>query len=260
MENVAVIGKVFKVEYQTLRSKRELQKIYITDYSEAIIVKRFESRYVTNAMLHEIEEGQIIKVYGSVKHDDFERDTVMEPDLIEQCEFDPWKRVDSYPDTKHIDLHVHTNRSEMDGVADTGKIINQAFKFGQKAIAITDISVVQAYPLAQAAHLAIDKKNPGNDFKVIYGIEIKVADEKLPIVFNPDDSKVNEAEYVVLDLETTGLSTKYDYIIEFGGIIVKNNTVMETMKKQIFVKPPVYLPPFIEQKTNITNAMLEDAQ
>ena len=259
MKDICAIGKVFRVDYQTFRNGREMQKIYITDYRDARIIKRFEDRNTTKAMLHEIEEDQIIKVYGSVKHDDYERDTIITADFIEKMDVDPWKRVDSYPGMKHIDLHVHTNRTEMDGVADTKKIISQAFKFGQKAIAITDIGVVQAYPLAQQIHMDLDKKNPGNDFKVIYGIEMKVADEKLPIVFNPDDSSVFNAEYVVLDLETTGLSTKYDYIIEFGGIIVRNNTIVESSRKQIFVKPPVLLPPFIEQKTNITNAMLEEA-
>ena len=257
MKDIAIIGKVFRVDYQTFRNGREMQKIYVTDYEEAVMIKRFEDRMTSKAMLHEIEEGNVIRAYGAMKRDEYERDTVMTAAMIEKCDFDPWARVDSYPGTKHIDLHVHTNRSEMDGVADTARIIKQAHRFGQKAIAIADISVVQAYPLAQGAQFDIEKK--GGDIKVIYGIEIKVADEQLPIVYNPNDQKISEAEYAVIDLETTGLSTKYDYIIEFGGVIVRNNTVMESMKKQIFIKPPVTLPPFIEQKTNITNAMLEEA-
>ena len=256
MKDICVLGKVFKVEYQTFRNGREMQKIYLTDYKEAVVIKRFEDRSTTKAMLHEIEDNQIIKVYGSMKHDDYERADVLNPVLIEKCEQDPWARIDSYPGERHIELHAHTNRTEMDGVADTAKLIKRAAAFGQKAIAITDINVVQAFPLAQGAQVDLDKK--GKDFKVIYGIEMKVADEQLPIVYNRDDSLVSKAEYAVIDLETTGLSTKYDYIIEFGGIIVRNNTVMESMKKQIFVKPPITLPPFIEQKTNITNAMLEE--
>ncbi|MBQ1303327.1 MAG: hypothetical protein IIY51_00315, partial [Erysipelotrichaceae bacterium] len=63
--------------------------------------------------------------------------------------------------------------------------------------------------------------------------------------------------YMVFDLETTGLSTKYDHIIEFGGVIVKGNEIGQHY--QTFVKPPVRIPPFIEQKTNITNEMLENA-
>ncbi len=148
----------------------------------------------------------------------------------------------------------------MDGVCEVGQLINQAYAFGQPAIGITDVGVVQAYPKTQEALMAIDKKDPNNNFKVIYGIEMKVADEQLKIVHNPTDQKVNEVEYCVFDLETTGLSTKYDHIIEFGGIIVKRNSVTpESPRLQMFIKPPVTIPPFIEQKTSITNEMVQNA-
>ncbi|MBR0137060.1 MAG: PolC-type DNA polymerase III, partial [Erysipelotrichaceae bacterium] len=261
---IATAGKVFKVDYREIRSRRNgttinIQSIYITDYKEAIVIKRFESKKFPLEVMKKIKEGMVIKVYGTIKDDAYERMTIIEPDLIEELDIDPWKRSDDYEGTKHAELHVHTNRSDMDGVCAVGDMIQQAYNFGQKAIAITDINVVQAYPLAQSKHEDLDKKNPDNDFKVIYGIEMKVAPDKLSIVYNPTDDKLSEVTYCVFDLETTGLSTRYDYIIEFGGCKVVNGVLQDKTKFQLFVKPPVKLPPFITYKTNITDQMLENA-
>ncbi len=257
MDKISFAGQVFKVEYQTLRNKSEMQKIYITDLEDAIVVKRFQGRNMEASELHEVEEGQFYTVYGSVKYDTYDRFNEVDPVLMERMENNPFTRRDDYEGDRHCDLHVHTNKTEMDGVSECSELITQAFKFGQKAIAITDISVVQAYPDAQQAQLKIDKMEGGKDFKVIYGIEMKVADDTLNIVHNPCDKKLNDVEYMVFDLETTGLSTKYDHIIEFGGVIIKGNEIGQHY--QTFVKPPVRIPPFIEQKTNITNEMLENA-
>lgn len=258
-------GKVFNVESRQIKSKKtnkqiQLQKIYITDYDDAIIATRFSGRNLQPIDMDKIKEGMMVAVYGDVSYNSYDRCITVDPQLIEPLDEDPWKRSDDWEGEKHIDLHVHTNKSEMDGVSECKELVNQAFKFGQKAIAICDTAVVQAYPDAQGALLDIDKKNPGNDFKVIYGIEMKMADETLRIVHNPTDQLVEHSEFAVIDLETTGLSTKYDHIIEFGGIIVRNNTVMEGMKKQLFIKPPVPIPPFIQQKTNITNEMVANAR
>ena len=260
-EKVWFVGQIFTVEYRQIKNKKELQKVYVTDHDDAITFTRFEGNSLSKEEMHELKEGTMIAVYGTVSYNNYDRCKTVNPDLVEILDQDdPWKRYDNWEGEKHIDLHVHTNKSEMDGVSECTELINQAFEFGQKAIAICDTSVVQAYPNAQGALLAIDKKHPDNDFKVIYGIEMKVVDDKLRIVHNPSDQKVENSEFAVIDLETTGLSTKYDYIIEFGGIIVRNNTVIESEKKQIFIKPPVPIPPFIQQKTNITNEMVADAK
>ena len=179
-------------------------------------------------------------------------------DKIEEVDDDPFILEDNYPGKKHVELHCHTNRSEYDGVSETKQLVNQAYKFNQRAIAITDNCVVQAYPLAQQAHLAIDSKDKQNDFKVIYGIDVKMVDDKLNIVYNPNDQLMKNQRYCVFDLETTGLSVKYDHIIEFGAVIVENNRITDE-RLQLFIKPPVKLPAFIVNKTNITNEMLEDA-
>lgn len=63
--------------------------------------------------------------------------------------------------------------------------------------------------------------------------------------------------FIVIDLETTGLSTAYDDIIEVAAIKVIDNKIVDTF--QSFVNPGYELPEFIIELTGITNEMLGDA-
>lgn len=51
--------------------------------------------------------------------------------------------------------------------------------------------------------------------------------------------------YVLLDTETTGLDPEYDRIIEFAGIKVKNNEIID--KFQTLIKPPYKIDSFITE-------------
>lgn len=61
-------------------------------------------------------------------------------------------------------------------------------------------------------------------------------------------------EYVVLDLEMTGLSAKTDQIIEIGAVKVKNNQVVETM--ECLVNPRCNIPERVTELTGITDEMV----
>ena len=64
-------------------------------------------------------------------------------------------------------------------------------------------------------------------------------------------------EYVVIDIETTGLSPEYDEIIEIGAIKIKDNEVVGEYNS--LVKPKQKISSFIENLTGITNEMVQDA-
>lgn len=64
-------------------------------------------------------------------------------------------------------------------------------------------------------------------------------------------------EYVVIDLETTGLSPEYDKIIEIGAIKIQNEKVIGTFQK--LVNPGEKIDEFVQQLTGITNDMIADA-
>ena len=105
--------------------------------------------------------------------------------------------------------------SAMDAPGDIREYCELAKSYGMKAIAITDHEVVSGYPDAQKAA----KKN---GLKMLYGSEINVVEDNLPFIKNPAEIYLNRANYVVFDLETTGLSCRYNRIIEFGGVRIEN--------------------------------------
>ncbi len=63
--------------------------------------------------------------------------------------------------------------------------------------------------------------------------------------------------YVVIDIETTGLTPLYDEIIEFAAIKIKNNSIIDSYST--LVKPSQPISSFITSLTGITNEMLENA-
>ncbi len=64
-------------------------------------------------------------------------------------------------------------------------------------------------------------------------------------------------KYVVVDLETTGLSPDWDRIIEIGAIKVENGKIVDTFQQLIY--PDCEISSFIENLTGITNEMLANA-
>ena len=62
-------------------------------------------------------------------------------------------------------------------------------------------------------------------------------------------------DYVLVDIETTGLSPTYNDIIEIGAIKVKGNEIVDTYESLIKIEEP--LSPFITHLTGITDKMLE---
>lgn len=63
-------------------------------------------------------------------------------------------------------------------------------------------------------------------------------------------------EYVVIDLEMTGLSAKTDQIIEIGAVKIKNNQVVETM--ECLVNPQCKIPTRVVELTGITDEMVKE--
>src|ERR1035437_2380571 len=68
---------------------------------------------------------------------------------------------------------------------------------------------------------------------------------------------VDEAEFCVLDVETTGLSPSYNNIIEIGIIKVSGLTITDSFHSM--VNPQRELPYYITQLTGITNDGVYDA-
>lgn len=68
---------------------------------------------------------------------------------------------------------------------------------------------------------------------------------------------MKQKDYVVIDLEMTGLSPKTDKIIEIGAVRVRDGTVADTL--ETFVNPKCPIPQRVTELTGITDEMVKDA-
>ena len=82
-----------------------------------------------------------------------------------------------------------------------------------------------------------------------------MVDEYDTHIFNPSDVNLETATYVSFDLETSGLSSRSDEIIEIGAVKHKNGMIIDTF--QTFINPHKKISKFTTDLTNITNDMLE---
>ena len=237
------------------KTGRIIQTWSVYDGTDAISVKRFENNRTTKKELTEIGKGDRVRIFGRIEYDTYSRDLVCMPTRVDKLEKE---KITDTAKEKRIEWHTHTNMSEMDAVCDIKEIVNYAFDLGHKGIVITDHADVQSFVKAFNAAQGCKKKDPERGFRVGLGCELNMCNDELLIVRNPTDQLIDECEYISFDLETTGLSCHFDHMIEFGGVRIKNQAVVET--KQMFIKPPVPIPAFISGKTNITNAMVAGAR
>ena len=258
ISDVKIMGEIFKVDEITTKYNSLIQTIYVKDESNALIVKALEGKYFNKDALKDNKPGKYAAFYGNYHFDNYSNDYVFDATRIEFVEHDD-KLIDD-AETKRIELHMHTKLSEMDGVCSPTEVVKAAYEMGHRGVAITDHLCLQGFHEAQMAYQGIMKSAGENkpDFKVLYGCEMNMVSPKLDIVYNSTDDKLNDVEYIVFDLESTGLSTRHDYMIEFGAVLMRRGTVME--QKDILVKPPIELSTKIKNLTHISESDLKDAK
>ncbi|BAM47595.1 PolC-type DNA polymerase III [Amphibacillus xylanus] len=248
-KRVILQGYIFDVETRDLRSGRQLLMIKMTDYTDSFTVKMFSRNDQDKELFAKIKKGIWVKVRGSIQTDNFSNELTMMLSDLNQITYTP--KQDRAPENeKRVELHSHTMMSQMDAVVSAKDLVERAAKWGHPAIAITDHAVAQAFP---EAHLAGLK----HGIKVIYGVEVNLVDDGVPIAYNPVDRDLKDATYVVFDVETTGLSAVYDTIIELAAVKIKNGEIIDKFER--FANPHQPLSQTIIDLTGITDDMLQDA-
>lgn len=246
---VAVEGFVFAAETKELRSGRTLLTFKITDYTSSIMVKMFSRDKEDAALFQLVKKGMWLKVRGSIQNDTFVRDLVMIGNDINEIK--PIERKDTAPEgEKRVELHLHTPMSQMDAVSSVSALVSQAKKWGHKAVAITDHAVAQSFPEAFGA----GKKN---DIKILYGVEVNLVDDGVPIAYNDAHRKIEDDTFVVFDVETTGLSAYYDTIIELAAVKIHDGEIIDRFES--FANPHHRLSATTINLTGITDDLVQNA-
>ncbi len=258
MGTVIVEGKVFAVDHKELKKRNAwVINFDMTDHTGSVRINRFMEAGEAKPFLENVKVGAVLRIQGRLMINQFDNEMILKPAAMMGGSMP--KRLDKANGMKRVELHLHTNMSSMDALTNTGDAVKQAAAWGHKAMAITDHGCCQSF--TDALHAVESWKGPlkvaGTDepFKVLYGCEgyfVNDVDDRI-VVHGKQDMTFDE-EYVAFDLETTGLSSRTDTIIEIGAVIMKAG--MEVDRFQTFVAPGRKLEQKIIDLTGITDAML----
>ena len=251
-QRIVVMGDVFAMESREVRGERTVLTYQITDGNYSVLVKVFDTtKSISELPYGEIKKGSTLLVLGRIAYDEFAREEVLKPESIVMVKRQ--RKTDEAP-KKRVELHCHTNMSQMDAVTPCAKLVQRAYDWGHPAIAITDHGIAQAFPEAMSAWDSFKDKN----FKVIFGCEAYVVNDlNRQLVVDDPGNRTLQDEIIIFDVETTGLSMSQDRLTEIGAVRMRGMQVVDTFNTM--VNPERSIPPKIVELTGITDAMVADA-
>ena len=260
MGTVIVEGKVFAVDHKELKKNNAwVINFDMTDYTNSVRINRYfdaKSAKEAKAIVDAVKPGTVLKIQGKPTENRFDNEMVLKPFAIMEGSMP--KRKDTAEGMKRVELHLHTTMSNMDALTDTAAAVKQAAAWGHRAIAITDHGVAQSFPDAMKAASKAKVAGTDENIKILYGCEgyyVNDVDDRI-VVHGTKEIAFGD-EFVAFDLETTGLSSKTDRIIEIGAVIMKAGKEIDRF--QSFVDPERPLERKIIDLTGIRDDMLKDA-
>ncbi|MGI6030538.1 MAG: PolC-type DNA polymerase III [Eubacteriales bacterium] len=244
---VTVEGRVFALETREVSNgSAVVLGLDVTDEQSSLHLSRYFKKPDWEKVADRFKKGMYIAARGEIEYNKYDRDINMR---LMDVNLRKAPVVEDTAEVKRVELHLHTNMSAMDGMNDVSDLVKQAIAWGHKAMAITDHGVVQSFPTAM-------KAAKGSDLKVIYGVEAYFIDDTVPCVYGHQDRNLRD-EFIMFDLETTGLNPNLCAITEIGAVRVKNGEVVEEF--DTFVDPEMPIPPEITKLTGISDEMVQGA-
>ena len=249
----AISGEILggSIEEKELKSGKFLISFNVYDGTSTIACKIFAKPEEKQKIVSKLSSAKGVKLEGKSGISNFTHELEILANVVVETDGIKRKVRQDLADVKRVELHMHTQMSQMDAITSATDLIKRAMKWGWKSLAITDHGVVQAFP---EAHKLLGLDNP--DMKIIYGVEAYLVPDGSPVVVN-DKGQDIDTTYCVLDLETTGLSAKTEKITEIGIMKVKDGKVIEEFAE--FVNPEKPIPMRVQEITNITDDMVKDA-
>lgn len=269
MGEVVIRGKVLNVDKREIKNEKTILIFDVTDFTDTLTVKMFARNDQVGEITAGIKPEAFIKIKGISMIDKFDHElTIGSITGVKKIPDFTSTRMDTSP-YKRVELHCHTKMSDMDGVSEAKDIVKRAYKWGHKAIAITDHGAVQSFTDAnhewddlwkaekeKREEAGDDNPDKQNFFKIIYGVEGYLVDDSKEIVTNDAGQDLN-VDFVVFDIETTGLSPMNNKIIEIGAVKLQDGKITDRFSS--FVNPKEPIPFEIEKLTGIQDDMVVDA-
>lgn len=251
---VAAWGEVFGCEVKDMVTRKGdmmvKAKFYFSDNTNTIaasLLKFFNKKYTKNMeeeaasfkrSISNLKDGAVLVVNGDYVFDNWTKDFVLEVKALATVE--KYKKTDEHEGEKRVELHCHTNMSAKDAVSSAGDLINTAFRWGHKAMAITDHGVVQSYPAIAAAVSKI--KKGGGEFKAIYGVESYFIDDTRFNIEGLTKKEIGKLRnhQIILVKNLTGLKNLYKIVSDahlnhFYGRPVTLRSVLDANREGLIV-------------------------
>ena len=254
---VTVAGQIVKSGVRLIKTKDNREyNIFegaVYDGTDTLLVKRFYSKKDSELFEKQIKVGLRAEITGNVQWDDFAHDVVIMADKLILGGEDASRHRFDYATDKRIELHAHSKMSVLDSILNTNEYVQQAKRYGHKALALTDHSNCHEFP----EFFKLAKKAGIKPIAGLEGYYIDDIDEK--VALTNEDIDLTNATFVIFDIETTGLNIRFHDIIELGGVKVKHGMILETFSEMIRpVKRPVSN--YVTKLNGITQEMVEDGE
>jgi DNA polymerase-3 subunit alpha (Gram-positive type) len=197
---VVVEGEVIAADHFTNKRGDTTLKFTLTDYTGSLDVVTYLRNGETAGLDAKIKPGLWFTVAGNMEVYQKTLEVQLRPESIMLGEKP--KRLDTSESGKRVELHLHTQMSNMDATTNVAAAIALAAEWGHPAIAITDHGVVHAFPEA-LKEAKRQKKENGRDIKIIYGCEAYFAR-------NGEADGGKESNHIILLAQNqTGLTNLY---------------------------------------------------
>ena len=98
--------------------------------------------------------------------------------------------------------------------------------------------------------------NPELEFELLVSNGLPLEIEEDRVYLRTSKTNINDEIFCVVDIETNGSNVNKGQIIEIGAVKMKNGEIIDEYESLVYAKD---VPPYIQEVTNITPKMLQDA-
>ncbi|NVF10949.1 PolC-type DNA polymerase III [Anaerococcus sp. AGMB00486] len=249
--NLSLKGEVYDIDIFESKRGNFIYSFDLEDESDAIACKMFVNPK-NKAKLDKLKDSVYVQVEGVLNYDNYAHEDVFTVNsMIEDTKK---LRLDTYP-KKRVELEIHTKMTNLDGFVDMDQLASRLKSWGHEACGITDTETLQALPDMYG-------KLKKNNIKMLAGSELLLVDRDLRILTNNHKKDISnifdikDADFVVFDLETTGLFRYSDKITEIGAVRISNGEIVEVFNE--LVNPERIIPDKVVELTGIKNEMVMD--